>query len=145
MDETVAVDLILGIMDKIEVLPSIEVLRLGGSYELVYQLCRSILCLLSESTWMLRGHATRSSLVFPFETYFLRSVCAFSVLRASVHHSQQDVPSDFASLHQLGKITQELQRGVPRPTFFAPGIATSFGEFLWQRWIFTVSILIRKF
>ena len=27
---------------------------------------RSLLCLLSESTWMLRGHATRSWLVFPF-------------------------------------------------------------------------------
>ena len=45
----------------------------------------SLLCLLSQSTWMLRGHATRSWLVFPFVPYCLRSLCAFSLLRVVVY------------------------------------------------------------
>ena len=71
---------------------------------------RSLLYLLSESTWMLRGHTTTSWLVFPFVPYCLPSLCAFSLLRVLVHHSQWDVYSDFVSLHQLGKVTRALQR-----------------------------------
>ena len=37
-------------------------------------------CLLSESTWMQRGPATRSWFVFPFVLYCLRILCAFSLL-----------------------------------------------------------------
>ena len=67
VDETGAVDPTLGVMAKVSSL--IEVLRLGGSYELVYRLfvCpRSSLCLPSVSAWMLRGQAMRSWLVFTF-------------------------------------------------------------------------------
>ena len=58
----------------------------------------SLLCLLSESTWMLRGYATRSRLVFLFVPYCLPSLCAFSLfslLPILVHHSQWDVSSYF--------------------------------------------------
>ena len=71
---------------------------------------RSLLCLLSELTWMLRGQATRYWLVFPFVPFCPRSLCAFSLLRVLVRHSQWDVSSDFVSLHQLDTITRELQR-----------------------------------
>ena len=105
---------------------------------------------LTDSKWMLRGRATRSWLVFPFVPYCPRSLCAFNLLRVLVHHSQWDVPSVFVLLHQLGKITRELQRGIRRTRrregpFFAPGIKAFIGEFAWQRWIVTLATLIRNF
>ena len=67
------------------------------------------LYLLSGSLWTLRSHATRSWLVSTFVPCCQRSLCASSLLNVLVHHSQGDVSSDFVSLHQLGKITRELQ------------------------------------
>ena len=69
---------------------------------------RSLLCLLSVSTWMLRGHATRSWLVFTIAPFFLRSQCASPLLPVLVHHTEWDVSPDFVSLHQLGKVTREV-------------------------------------
>ena len=96
---------------------------------------RSLLYLLSQSTWMLRGHTTVSWLVFRFVPYCLPSLCAFSLLRVLVHHSQWAVHSDFVSLHQLGKVTRELQRGVRQTNkakkcgfFFARGIERHLSE-----------------
>ena len=69
---------------------------------------RSSLCLLSVSTWMSRGHATRSWLVFMFAPYCLRSLRASNLLAVIVHHPEWDVSADSVSLHQLGKVTWEL-------------------------------------
>ena len=99
VDETGAVDPNLGVMAKVSSL--IEVLRLGGSYELVY-------FLLSVSTWMSHGHATRSWLVFIFAPYFLRSLCASNLLAFLVYHPEWDVSADSVSLHQLSKVAGEL-------------------------------------
>ena len=73
---------------------------------------------------MLLGHATRSWLVFPFVLFCLRSLCAFSWLRVLVRHSQSDVSSDFVSLHQLGKIIRDLQRGVRRTRRIVAGLSS---------------------
>ena len=100
----------LGVMAKVSSL--IEVLRLGGSYELVYQLWRSSLCLLSVSKWMSRGHATRSRLVFIFAPYILRDLCASNLLAVLVHYPEWDVSADFVSLYQLGKVAPELRRKI---------------------------------
>ena len=67
---------------------------------------RSLLCVLSASTLMLRGHATRSLLVFTFAPSFLRILCASSLLPVLVHHTEWDVSSDFVSLHHLGEVTR---------------------------------------
>ena len=67
----------------------------------------NLLYLLSESTWMSRGHRMRSWLVFLFVPYCLRSPCAFRLLPVLVHHSQWDVSSDSVLLHQLVKVTRD--------------------------------------
>ena len=72
----------------------------------------SLFCLLSVSTWMSRRHVTRSWLVFIFVRYFLRSLCSSNLLAALVNHSEWDLFADFLSLHQLGKVAWQLQRGV---------------------------------
>ena len=57
---------------------------------------------------MSHGEATRSWLVLKFAPYFLRSLCASNLLAVLIHHPEVDVSADFVSLHQLGKIAQEL-------------------------------------
>ena len=106
VDETGAVDPNLGIMGKVSSL--IEVLRLGGSYELVHQLWAQF------SFSAVRVHVdvmwSRNEVLVSISTCSVSStyhVCIQSVA-CLVHHSQWDVPS----LHQLGKIRQELQRGI---------------------------------
>ena len=69
---------------------------------------RKLLCLLSVSTWTLRGQVTTSWLVFLFAPYFPCSLRASSLLSVLVHHTEWDVSSDFVSLHKLGKVIREL-------------------------------------
>ena len=69
---------------------------------------RSLLYLLSVSTWMSRGHVTTSWLVFIFAPHFLRSQCASKMLVVSVHYPEWDVSAGFVSLHQLGKVARQL-------------------------------------
>ena len=88
---------------------------------------RSLLYLLSESTWMLRGQATWSWLVFPFVPCCLLSLCASSLLCVLVHHSQWDLSSDFFLLHQLDKVTGELQRRVRRARRRGAGLSWHLG------------------
>ena len=88
---------------------------------------RSLLYLLSESQSMLSGHATRSWFVFPFVSYCLRSLCAFSLWRVLVHHCQWDVSWDFVPLHRLGKIKRQLQRGVRRTRRRSAGLSSHLG------------------
>ena len=88
----------------------------------------SLLCLLSGSSWMSRGHATRSWLVSPFVQYCLHSLCASSLLRVLVQRSQWDVSSNFVSLHQLGKITRGLHRGVQGTKPKGAGFSSHVGE-----------------
>ena len=72
--KTSAVDPNFGVMAKVS--PLIELLRLGGYYELVWQLwAQFTLSAVRVNTWMLRGHATRSWLVFGFAPYILRGPC----------------------------------------------------------------------
>ena len=73
---------------------------------------RSSLWLLFGSTWMSRGHATRSWLVV-----IVCSVCStwpvciqfFAVL---VHYPEWDVSTDSFAMFELGQIARELQCGV---------------------------------
>ena len=71
----------------------------------------SLLCLLSVSTWISRGHATMSWLVFIFAPHLLRSLCASNLFVVLVHHLEWDVSADFVKLHQLGRTARELQVG----------------------------------
>ena len=99
VDETGAVDPILGIMAKVSSL--IEVLRLGGSFELVYHIWAQF----TLSAVQINVEVTSSRdevLVFLFVPYCLCSLSAFCLVRVCVHHSQWDVSSNFVSLHQLG-------------------------------------------
>ena len=73
---------------------------------------RSLLCLLSVWTWMSRGHAAMSWLVFICAPYFVPGLCGSNLLLVSAHHPEWAVPAGLVSLHQLGKVTRKLQPGV---------------------------------
>ena len=79
MDKNDPVDSNLGKMAIVSSL--IEELRLGGSYELVYQLCAqftlSAICVNVDATW------SRDKVLVSFSIYplCLRSLSAFSLLR----------------------------------------------------------------
>ena len=108
VDETGAVDPNFGVMAKVSSL--IEVLRLGGSYELVYRLWAQ--CTLSavrvnvDVTWS-RDEVLVSS--YTFAPYILRGLCASNLFTVSVHLPEWDVSADSVSLFQLGQITRELR------------------------------------
>ena len=111
VDETGAVDPNLGVMAKVSSL--IEVLRLGGSYELIYRLwaqfTSSAVRVNVDVTWS-RDEVLVSS--YSFAPYILRGLCASNLFTVSVHHPEWDVSADSVSLFQLGQITRELQCGV---------------------------------
>ena len=111
VDETVAVDPNLGVMAKVSSL--IEVLRLGGSYELVYRLWAqftlSAVRVNVDVTWS-RDEVLVSS--YTFALYFLRGQCASNLFTVSVHHHEWDVSTNSVSLFQLSQIARELLRGV---------------------------------
>ena len=71
---------------------------------------RSSLCLPFVSTWMLRGHATRSWLVVILAPFFLRGLCPSNLMTVSVHQPEWVVPAGSVSLYQLGIVARELQR-----------------------------------
>ena len=108
VDEADTVDPNLGVMAK--VYPLFEVLRLGGSYELVSQiwaqLTPSAVRVNIDGTW------SRDDVLVVIFTCCAWSkfhhVCIFFVA-CSVHHSQWDVASDIFSWHQLAEIKRELQ------------------------------------
>ena len=111
VDETGAVDTNHGGMAKVSSL--IEVLPLGGSYELVYRLWAqftlSAVRVNVDVTWS-RDEVLVSS--YTFAPYILRGLCASNLFSVSVHHPEWDVNADSVSLFQLGQITRELQCGV---------------------------------
>ena len=111
VDETGAVDANLGVMAKVSSL--IEVLRLGGSFELVYRLWAQFTLFAVrvnvDFTWS-RGEVLVSS--YTLAPYILRGLCASNLFLVLVHHSEWDVSADSVSLFQLGQITRELQCGV---------------------------------
>ena len=110
VDETGAVDPKLGVRAKVS--SFIEVLRLGGGYELVYQLwVRFLLSTVrvNVDVTQSRGEVLVSASTCP---YCLRSPCASSLLPVLVLHTKWDVSSNFVSLRQLGNVTREMQRGV---------------------------------
>ena len=74
---------ILGL--RLKLLPSLKCCLWAEVMNCCTSSGRSLFRLLSQSTWLLRGHATRSWLVFPFVPYCLRSRCAFTLFRG--HHS----------------------------------------------------------
>ena len=108
VDETGAVDTNLGAMTKVSSL--IEVLRLGGSYELVYRLWArftwSAVRVNVDVTWS-RDEVLVSS--YAFAPYILRGLCASNSFPVLVHHPEWDVSADSVSLLQLGQITRELR------------------------------------
>ena len=107
VDETGAVDLNLGVMAKVSSL--IEVLRLGGSYGLVYRLwAQFILSAVGvnvDVTWS-RDEVLVTS--YNFASYILRGLCASNLFTVSVHHPDWDVSADSVSLFQQGQIPQGL-------------------------------------
>ena len=111
VDETGAVDPSLGVMAKVSSL--IEVLRLGGSYELVYslwaQFTLSVVRVNVDVTWS-RHEVLVSS--YSFAPYILRGLCASNLFTVLVHYPEWDVFADSFSLHQLGQIARELYRGL---------------------------------
>ena len=88
---------------------------------------RSLICLLSVSTWILRGHGTRSWLLFTFALYFPRGLFASSFVFVLVHHTEWDVPSDFILVHQLGKGARDVWRGVLGGRRQGAGVSVHFG------------------
>ena len=111
VDETGAVDPNLGVMAKVSSL--IEVLHLGGSYELLYRLWAhftlSDVRVNVDVGWS-RDEVLVSS--YTFAPYILRGRCASKLFTVSVHHPEWDVSADSVSLFQLGQIARELQCGV---------------------------------
>ena len=109
--ETGAVDPNLGVMAKVSSLN--EVLRLGGSYELVYRLgaqfTLSAVRVNVDVTWS-RDEVLVSS--YKLLAYVLHDPCAFRSFLRLVHHPKWDVPADSFALFELGKVTRELQCGV---------------------------------
>ena len=108
VDETGAVDPNLGVLAKVSSL--IEVLRLGGSYELVYRLWAqftlSAVCVNVDVTWS-RDEVLVSS--YTSAPYIPRGLCASTLLTVLVHHPEWDVSTNSVSLFQLGRITQKLR------------------------------------
>ena len=108
VDETGAVDSNLGVMAKVSSL--IEVLRLGGSYELIYRLWAqftlSAVRVNVDVTWS-RDEVLVSSYNF-CSVYSAWSVCIQFVLTVLAHHPERDVSTNFVSLFQLGQIAREL-------------------------------------
>ena len=86
----------------------IEVLRLGGNHELVYQQWAQFTLSAVRVNVDLRGHVTRSWLVLTFAPCFLRSLCASNLFPVLVPQPECDVSMDFVSLHQLGKVARDL-------------------------------------
>ena len=111
VDENGAVDPNLGVMAKVSSL--IEVLRLGGSYELVYRLWAQFTLSATrvnvDVTWS-RDEVLVSS--YTFAPYVLRDLCASSWFAVLVHHPEWDVSTDSFALFEVGQITRELQCGV---------------------------------
>ena len=100
----------LGIIAKVSSL--VEVLRLGRIFELVCQRWAqsplSALRVDMDVTWSTGDVFVSISTCSVTSTY---CVCIHFVA-CLIHFSQWDVSSDFVSLHQLGKITWELWRGI---------------------------------
>ena len=88
---------------------------------------RNLLCLLLVLTWMSRGHATRSWLVFICAPYCLRSLCASNLLAALVHHLEWDVSAAFVSLRQLGQVARELLHGFLGGKRQSAGVSSNVG------------------
>ena len=111
VDETNAVDPNLGVMAIVSSL--IEVLRMGGSYELVYhlwaQFTLSAVRVNVDVTWS-RDEVLVSS--YTFAPYILRGLCASNLFTVSVHHPERVVSADSVSLFQLDQIAPELYGGV---------------------------------
>ena len=107
VDETGAVDPSLGVMARVSSL--IEVLRLGGSYELVYRLWAqftlSAVRVNVDVTWSRDEVLVKS---YTFAPYILRGLCASNLFTVSVHHPEWDVSADSVSLFQLGQIAREF-------------------------------------
>ena len=106
VDETGAVYPNWGVMAKVSSL--IEVLRLGGSYELVYrhweQFTLSAIRVNVDVTWSWLVVINCSRM------FYVAHVHSGHFL--SVHHPEWDVPADSFALFDLGKVTRELQCGV---------------------------------
>ena len=75
-----------------------------------------------------RGHVTRFWLVFTFAPYFLRGLCASSLLPVLVHYTKWDVSSDLVSLHQLETVTREPQPGVWGKRRRSAGVSSHLGH-----------------
>ena len=107
VDEAGAVEPNLGVMAKVSFL--IEVLRLGGSYELVYRLwvplTLSAVRVNVDVKWS-RDEVLVSS--YTFAPYFLRGLCASNLFTVLVHHPEWDVSTNSVSLFQLGQIAREV-------------------------------------
>ena len=107
VDETGAVDPNLGVMAEVSSL--IEVLRLGGSYELVYRLWAhftwSAVRVNVDVTWS-RDEVLVSS--YTFALYILRGLCVSNFFPVLVHHPEWDVSTNSVSLFQLGQIVRGL-------------------------------------
>ena len=113
VDETGAVDPNLGVMAKVSSL--IEVLRLGGSYELVYRLWAQFTLSATrvnvDVTWS-RDEVLVSN--HQLLTYILRGPCALRLLLLLVHNPEWDVPEDPCALCEVGEVTRNVQCGAGR-------------------------------
>ena len=107
VDETGAVDPNLGVMAKVSSL--IEVLRLGGSSELVYRLWAqftlSAVRVNVDVTWS-RDEVLVSR--YTFAPYILRGLCASNFFPVLVHHPEWVVSTNSVSLFQLVQIERGL-------------------------------------
>ena len=111
VDETGAVDPNLGVMAKVSSL--IEVLRLGGSYELVYRLWAQFTLAAVrvnvDVTWSRDEVLVSSySLLRMFHVAYVHPI----PWTALVHYPEWDVSTDSFAMFELGQIARELQCGV---------------------------------
>ena len=110
VDKTGALDPNLKVMAKVSSL--IEVLRLGGSYEPVYQLWSQF----TLSTVRVNVDVTWSRDEVLVGIYIC---CVYStwpvwiqLVGFLVHHLERVVSADFVSLYQLGKVARKMQRRI---------------------------------
>ena len=126
VDSSGSVDVSLPVLAKVSAL--VEVLRLGGSYELVHQMWPQFTLIAGQVnvdvTWS-RDEVLVSGFLFPYCTYSSRlSIVVFLL----VNHSQWHVPPHSEQGVHLGKGAWLLRNRVCRAERAHPGVDSMLGQ-----------------
>ena len=149
VDKTGAVDTNRGIMAEVSSL--IEVLHLGGSYELVYQLwAQFTLSAVRVNVDVTRSRDEALVSISICAVLFTWSVCIQFVACFSPSFSMGCLlgfclAASIRQNHMGVAACGSLKKDKRCVSIFARGIETPFAQFAWQHWMVTVAILIKKF